>query len=163
METLGNTVLESVACGTPVLVPDAQGFRDTVVENVTGLFVRSADDAVAKLVRLRDERAFRALLKENARAHSASLGVEDTVNDLLAWYQRAKRQQLRAEMSRSVFASSICHTLFTVYAGLLLLISIGIDTILVPWFKRYCERKDFARDMAQRQERIVKPFGDDDD
>lgn len=163
METLGNTVLESVACGTPVLVPDAQGFRDTVHEDVTGLFVRSAEDAVGKLVRLRDDRAFRALLKENARAHSASLGVEDTVNELLAWYGRAKRQQLRAEMSRSVFGSALCHTLFTVYAGLLLTISIGIDAILVPWFKRYCERQDFSRDMAQRQERNVKPFGDDDD
>ncbi|CAN0400879.1 unnamed protein product, partial [Discosporangium mesarthrocarpum] len=29
-ETLGNTVLEAHACGTPVLVPRAQGFVDTV-------------------------------------------------------------------------------------------------------------------------------------
>jgi glycosyltransferase involved in cell wall biosynthesis len=154
METLGNTVLESVACGTPVLVPDAQGFRDTVVEGQTGLLVRDSDDAVAKLVRLRDDKTLRATLRARARAHAAHLGVSDTVADLLAWYKRAKQQQVRREMSRSFFASSLMHTAFTLYAGALLCLTIAIDTFLVPWFKRYCERADFAREMAEREGRF---------
>ena len=153
METLGNTVLESVACGTPVLVPNAQGFRDTVVDGQTGMLVRDSDDAVAKLVRLRDDKALRASLRASARAHAAHLGVSDTVADLLLWYRRAKQQQVCAEKSRSFFASSLVHTAFTVYAGALLCLSIAIDTALVPWFKRYCERADFAREMAEREGR----------
>lgn len=37
-ETLGNTVLESHACGVPVVVPRTQGFLDTVSDGVDGLF-----------------------------------------------------------------------------------------------------------------------------
>ena len=35
-ETLGNTVLESQACGTPVVVPRTQGFQDTVKHEIDG-------------------------------------------------------------------------------------------------------------------------------
>lgn len=46
-ETLGNTVLEAFACKLPVVVPDAQGFSDTVTDKRNGFLFKpgSVDDA----------------------------------------------------------------------------------------------------------------------
>ena len=57
METLGNTVLESLACGTPVITPKAQGFVDSIEHGVNGLMWKTndLDDAVKMVQKLRDE------------------------------------------------------------------------------------------------------------
>jgi hypothetical protein len=42
-ETLGFGAIEAMACGTPALVPDSQGFGDTVQHGVTGYLFRPRD------------------------------------------------------------------------------------------------------------------------
>lgn len=46
-ETFGYTALEAMACGTPVLVPRAQGFRDVVSHNHGGYLFDAKDQASA--------------------------------------------------------------------------------------------------------------------
>lgn len=56
-ETLGNTVLESLACGTPVVVARTQGFCDTVTHGVTGfLFTpQSSQDCESYISKLQQD------------------------------------------------------------------------------------------------------------
>ena len=91
METLGNTVLESLACGTPVITPKAQGFVDSIEHGVNGLMwrINDLDDAVNMVKKLRDEPELRKTLADGAYASIKSLRVNATVNDLLDWYADA--------------------------------------------------------------------------
>eukprot|EP00944_MAST-04C_sp_MAST-4C-sp1_P007792 g7792.t1 len=91
METLGNTVLESLACGTPVITPKAQGFVDSIEHGVNGLMWKTndLDDAVKMVQKLRDEPELRKRLANGAYASIKSLRVNATVNDLLDWYADA--------------------------------------------------------------------------
>ena len=91
METLGNTVLESLACGTPVITPRAQGFVDSIEHGVNGLMWKpdDLDDAVRLVKELRDDPALRKTLGDGAYASIKSLRVNATVNDLLNWYADA--------------------------------------------------------------------------
>lgn len=70
-ETLGNTVLESLACGTPVVVARTQGFCDTVIDGVTGfLFTpQSSSDCEKYLLKL--QRDSELLRKMGAAGSSA--------------------------------------------------------------------------------------------
>ena len=47
-ETLGNTVLEAFACSIPVVVPDTQGFRDTVKHQQNGFLFQPANSESAR-------------------------------------------------------------------------------------------------------------------
>ncbi len=71
-----------MACGTPVLVCNAQGFRDTVNHDVNGWMweTDNLDDAKEKLRKLRDDRAILERLTKGARASIASLTCAATVD-----------------------------------------------------------------------------------
>ena len=47
LEPFGLTAIESMACGTPVVAIDEGGFRESVVEGVTGVLVQLDADALA--------------------------------------------------------------------------------------------------------------------
>lgn len=68
-ETLGNTILESHACGTPVVVPKSQGFIDTVTHSKDGYFFEGEDvnDALQYLELLAENKAKRERMGEYAR------------------------------------------------------------------------------------------------
>jgi glycosyltransferase involved in cell wall biosynthesis len=51
LEPFGLTVLESVACGTPVVAVAEGGYRETVRDGVNGLLVARSDEAIAEGIR----------------------------------------------------------------------------------------------------------------
>jgi glycosyltransferase involved in cell wall biosynthesis len=70
VENLPNTVLESLACGTPVVATDAGGMRDAVLHGETGWLVRVGDtQALADgLLRVLDDEPLRQRMSSQARA-----------------------------------------------------------------------------------------------
>lgn len=102
-ETLGNTVLESFSCNIPVVVPDTQGFQDTVHHGVDGYLFKpgNADDAQKYMQLLKDDVNLRTKMGAQARDNVNNRTVAFVVKDLLEWYKlgaqkRGKRSRLNA-------------------------------------------------------------------
>lgn len=68
-ETFGNTVLESMACGTPVIAFDIPAYQDLIEHEKTGLFAANADpqDLARQLSRALSEREWLHNAGESAR------------------------------------------------------------------------------------------------
>lgn len=134
METLGNTVLESLACGTPVITPRAQGFVDTIKENVTGLLWEpdNLDDAVKKVLMLRDDKELRQRLAKGAVDSISELKCSTTVKDLVDWY-------LTADEIRRTKTTEFARLLTT--SGLLLMMFVS-DRIGLPIIAKILEKNN---------------------
>ena len=141
METLGNTVLESLACGTPVITPRAQGFVDSIEHGVNGLMWKpdDLDDAVRLVKELRDDPALRKTLGDGAYASIKSLRVNATVNDLLNWY--ADASIIRRTNTFPIARLMACT--FVLFQMVL------FDKIVLPAAKRLLER--FNDDKEERR------------
>ncbi len=68
-DTFGNVVIESQACGLPIIVSDQKGPQELVENGVTGLITRGldAEDVAAAIIRLGRDPALRARIGEAAR------------------------------------------------------------------------------------------------
>jgi glycosyltransferase involved in cell wall biosynthesis len=68
-ETMGNVVLEAMACGCPVIAPNAGGIPSLVQHGTTGLLYesRNLDDAVRVTRQVIEDEAFRTQLGRAAR------------------------------------------------------------------------------------------------
>lgn len=75
-EDFGLTPLEANACGTPVIALGAGGYRETVVDGVTGLFFPTADGASIREAVERFERTGIRCGPDELRAHAARFGRE---------------------------------------------------------------------------------------
>src|SRR5947208_16477609 len=94
--SFGITLLESMACETPVVCSDIYGFRDVVRHEREALMVHCGDrDALADgLVRLLDDETLRARLGKAGRQEAQVYGwpsVTDTVLDIYAGVLGAKK------------------------------------------------------------------------
>jgi glycosyltransferase involved in cell wall biosynthesis len=67
LEPFGLAPLEAGACGVPVVAVAEGGVRETVVDGVTGILVRSDPAEAAALTRLRSDPALARRLGANAR------------------------------------------------------------------------------------------------
>lgn len=136
METLGNTVLESLACGTPVLTPRAQGFVDTVRDGVDGMLWRAGDldDAVEKLNAFKNDIALRQTLVDGAQevAKNGELACAETIRDLFAWYAACRE--------RRVDHSAVYSNAMLGLATLNMLAMAAGDISVIRVLKRYLER-----------------------
>eukprot|EP00945_MAST-04E_sp_MAST-4E-sp1_P004001 g4001.t1 len=133
METLGNTVLESLACGTPVITPRAQGFVDSIEHGVNGLMWEPSEDlsdAVRLLKLLRDDKYLRKTLEKGACDSIKNLHVSKTVSDLLEWYADAS-------ISRQTKTFSIIRLML---CSFVLLLMTMFDFLCIPIAKRLLER-----------------------
>eukprot|EP01035_Chromulina_nebulosa_P018543 gene18543-24263_t len=90
-ETLGNTVLESFACGVPVVVPKTQGFCDTVSHGVDGYLFqpRDSDSARSYIEKLYLNKIERQQFQSNAIKSVENRSIQAVVHDLLIWYKKA--------------------------------------------------------------------------
>jgi L-malate glycosyltransferase len=89
-EGLGSSMLDAMACGTPVVGTRAGGIPEAITHEQTGLLVRPhhADELAAAIVRLLKDPAERARLGAAGRARAeANFSVETMVDGTLAVYQ----------------------------------------------------------------------------
>jgi glycosyltransferase involved in cell wall biosynthesis len=92
-ETFGLVALEAMACRTPVIAAHTGGVLDIVTEGVNGFFFEPDQPAqITPLVqRLRDNPALRDKLAANALSHARSRPWQATMDQLIDYYQLARR------------------------------------------------------------------------
>lgn len=98
-ETFGQAVLEAMASGLPVLAFDAEGVRDLVRHDETGLLVPEGDTAAftqsLRALLARPEQ--QAMMREHARAAAELRTWDSVLNDLVHTYeQMIERDQRKA-------------------------------------------------------------------
>lgn len=92
VDTFPMTVLEAMACGTPVVASAVGGIPEQVEEGVTGFLTASgdADAMAARIAQLLDDPAQRRLMGEAAAARAAErFDLRTQVAAHLAWYEHA--------------------------------------------------------------------------
>ncbi len=77
-EGWGMTVTEAGACGTPAVVTDIAGHRDSVRDGVTGLLASTTEDLTDCVTRLVDDSDLRARLGTAAAERARELSWSDT-------------------------------------------------------------------------------------
>jgi glycosyltransferase involved in cell wall biosynthesis len=70
-DNLPNTILESMACGTPVVGFDAGGVPEAVVDGYSGLVASTGDSSAmaSALQRILEDRSLQSVFSRNARRH----------------------------------------------------------------------------------------------
>lgn len=90
--SFGITLLEAMACGTPIVCSDILGFRDVVVHGREALMVpRSDRDALANsLVRLLDDAALRRQLGETGRSLVSRYDWKHVAGEIIDVYRQIR-------------------------------------------------------------------------
>jgi glycosyltransferase involved in cell wall biosynthesis len=103
-DTLGNVVLEAQASGVPVLVSDAGGPRENIVEGETGFVCaeRGALDMPVRTLQLASDRTKRVAMGEAARAYALSRSWTSAMAPLYeAWREVAAPQGISNTIGRN--------------------------------------------------------------
>lgn len=100
-ETFGNVVLESLACGTPVVGANAGGVKNIIADGKTGFLCepKQADQFVASVESLLDDIETRNHMRLYAREYALSQSWEQIFENLLCHYEdviRAPHEELLA-------------------------------------------------------------------
>jgi glycosyltransferase involved in cell wall biosynthesis len=82
-ESFGRVPVESMACGTPVVVTAVGGHLDTVIDDVTGVYVRPGRPAELA-------HRIRSLLAEETHLAALGIGGVDRVRARYSWERIAK-------------------------------------------------------------------------
>jgi len=97
-ETFGQVVLEAMASGLPVVVPDRGGVTDLALPGRTGLVCPETPEAFSAAVRLlRDDPVQRQRLAWGARQYAEARPWEAIMAQLEGYYARAVRLNARFE------------------------------------------------------------------
>ncbi len=96
-DTFPNTVLEALACGTPVVATAVGGIPEQIVEAETGFLVPVGDGAAMaqRLELLFNDEALRVRLGHAAAAHAREhFSLDRQVDAYLAWYQEILAEEV---------------------------------------------------------------------
>jgi glycosyltransferase involved in cell wall biosynthesis len=122
-ETMGNVVLEAMACGCPVVAPRAGGIPSLVAQGQTGLLYAPGNlqDAVQGLRTVLEDEAYRCRLSQTARAVVEGWSWASSVEAVRAVYREAI-QEFRHTASRLTLgqhlAQGVLTTLVSAFAAL---------------------------------------------
>ena len=98
-ETFGQVVLEAMASGLPVIVPDSGGVTDMAIPGETGMICDISPEAFAAAVRLlRDDPTLRQSLANGARRFAEARPWEAIMAQLEGYYKQAIK--LNARLNR---------------------------------------------------------------
>lgn len=94
LDNFPNSILEAMACGTPVIATAVGGIPEQVVDGETGFLVAAGDSSaiVAAMKRLREDRALQTAMREKAASLAqASFTLEVMAENYLNWYQEIRQ------------------------------------------------------------------------
>jgi len=133
-ETLGNTVLEAFSCGTPVVVPRASGFVDTVISGSDGYLYdpKNVEEASDRIQELMMDPSLRRELGESARRKTVENTIERVVEDLLVWYEDSQRCRAQKSSVWVLFSAALS------LVSCLLLVTMcklyyGLEYVVLKW------------------------------
>ena len=107
-ETFGLVALEAMACGVPVIAANTGGVLDIIQDGANGLlFDPERPQQIGDLVRrLRDDQALRKGLAERGLQHARSRSWQATMDQLIDYYQVARRVFRRLQFRNAVAKGS---------------------------------------------------------
>lgn len=91
-DTFPNTILEALACGTPVVATSVGGIPEQVEDGVTGFLSRPGDsrDMANAVLRILNDNGLRENMRRNAADDAARrFDLNRQVDEYLAWYRAA--------------------------------------------------------------------------
>ena len=91
-EPFGLVMIEAMACGTPVIAWDCGSVPEVIEDGVSGSLVKSEDEAVAAIDRVRhyDRRRVRAVFEERFTAATMAEAYLDVYRELLSVHSRRR-------------------------------------------------------------------------
>jgi len=88
MSSFGIVLLEAMACGKPLVVPDIRAFRDIINNGENGILVKpgSVHSLAEGIIRILTDNALRKKIGENAKKSVRRYDWERVTRDILAFY-----------------------------------------------------------------------------
>jgi glycosyltransferase involved in cell wall biosynthesis len=117
-ETMGNVVLEAMACGCPVVAPRAGGIPSLIEEGQTGVLFTPGDlnDAVQATRRLLADEAMRYRLGRSARAVVENWDWENSIASVRGAYREAiagfHQEQARVTLRQRLAGATVSSLVF---------------------------------------------------
>ncbi|MBJ8004632.1 glycosyltransferase [Bacillus cereus] len=98
-ETFGNVVLESLACGTPVIGANSGGVKNIITDGKTGVLCepKNEDSFLSSIYELLNNEEMRKQISLDARSYAATQSWDEISNNLLMHYDDVI-QSRKAEM-----------------------------------------------------------------
>ncbi len=133
METLGNTAIESISCGTPVITPKACGFVNIIKENESGFMWEPNNYENANHVIQYSRNFFiKVKIKETTLQHVNDFSYKDTIKQLEKWYKYSIEYQ-----------NSRLEKVFYIWFVLLYLFLINAVSFVLQYYKFCNKNKKF--------------------
>lgn len=100
-ETFGNVVLESLACGTPVVGANAGGVKTIIQNGLTGLLCTEKDSAAFgdAITRLLAQEQTRKVMGENGEEYAKAQSWDSIFNNLLLEYDEVLEEETYRELA----------------------------------------------------------------